>query len=55
VLGEHARDRRCRAAPPGMRQHEVADLDDLPLRIEVVQRAASDDLAAMASRGLDAA
>jgi len=46
MLGEQARDRRRDSAPPGVRQHEVADLDDLALGVEMVQRAAPDDLAA---------
>ena len=46
MLREQSRDRRRYAATPGMRQHEVADLDDPPLGVEVVQRATPDDLAA---------
>ena len=40
------------SAPPRMGQHEVADLDDLALGVEVVERAAADDLpAASVDRG----
>jgi len=42
---KQARDRRRYAAAPGVRQHEVADLHDLPLGIEVVQGATPDHLA----------
>src|SRR5262245_60071091 len=47
MLGEHARDRGREAAAPSAWQHEVADLDDLPLRVEVVEHARADDLAAL--------
>ena len=45
--GEQARDGRHEAAPPSVGQHEVADLDDLPLGVEMVQGSAADDLAAL--------
>ena len=51
VLGEHARDRRRGAASARVREHEVADLDDLPLGIEVVERAAADDFAGLGVDG----
>ena len=45
MLGEHPRDRRRDAASTRLREHPVADLDDLPLAVEMVKHAAADDLA----------
>ena len=50
VLCEQPRDRRRVPAPARRGQHEVADLDDPPLHVEVVNRAAADDLAALGMR-----
>ena len=51
MLGEHSRDRRRDTTATRGRQHEVADLDDPPLRVEVMERAAADDLAALGVGG----
>lgn len=45
MLGEQARDRGRDTPPTCMWKHEVADLDDCPLGIEMVERAAAYDLA----------
>jgi hypothetical protein len=44
VLGERPRDRRRGAPPASVGEDEVADLDDSPLRVEVVKRPTADHL-----------
>jgi hypothetical protein len=51
VLGQHPGDRRRDASSSRGRQHEVADFDDRPLPVEVVQRPAADDLAGLVVDG----
>jgi len=51
MLGEQSRDRRRDTTATRGRQHEVPDLHDLPLGVEVMERAAADDLAALCLGG----
>ena len=51
MSGEQAGDARGEAAAPGAREEPVADLDDRPLRVEVVQGRAAEQGAALGVGG----
>jgi hypothetical protein len=45
VLGKHARNRRGNASPACPGQHEVADLDDAALGVQVMEHSGAEHLA----------